>query len=68
VATLKEQIQEAAMVAEEVDMSDDFNAMSWLDLLIEESPETFDSLFDTTWNELSDKQRLERATALREVL
>jgi 4-oxalocrotonate tautomerase len=68
VATLKEQIREAAKVAEKEDMSGDFNAMSWLDLLLEENPESFDCLFATGWAELSDDDRMERATAIREVL
>ena len=68
VATIKEQIREAARVAEETSMSDDFNAMSWLDLLLEDNPETFDCFFDTNWNELSDDQRTERATVIRRVL
>lgn len=68
VATFKEQIREAARVAEETSMSDDFNAMSWLDLLLEDNPETFDCFFDTNWNELSDDQRTERARAIRRIL
>ena len=67
-ATLKEQIREAAMVAEKEDMSGDFNAMSWLDLLLEENPESFDSLFATGWAESSEDERMERAAAIREVL
>ena len=54
VATLKEQIREAAGVAEKEDMSGDFNAMSWLDQLLEDNPESFDSLFATNWAELSE--------------
>lgn len=67
-ATLKEQIREAARVAEETSMSDDFNAMSWLDLLLEDNPETFDCFFDRSWDELSDEERMQRATAIRRVL
>lgn len=48
-ATLKEQIREAARVAEEMSAPDEFNAMSWLDLLVEDNPESFDSLFDRKW-------------------
>jgi 4-oxalocrotonate tautomerase len=68
VATLKEQIREAARVAEQEDISGDFNAMSWLDVLLEDNPESFDSLFDTGWAELSEDKRMERAAAIREVL
>jgi 4-oxalocrotonate tautomerase len=68
VGTLKEQIREAARFAEKEDISGDFNAMSWLDLLLGENPESFDCLFATGWAELSDDDRMERATAIREVL
>jgi len=68
VATLKEQIREAARIAEEQCMGDDFNAMSWLDLALEENPESFDILFDTTWSELSENERQERDIAIRKVL
>ena len=67
-ATLKEQIREAARVAEEMSPPDEFNAMSWLDLLLEDNPESFDSLFDRTWNELSEEERAERAASIRKVL
>ena len=66
--TLKEQIREAARVEEEMSMSGDFNAMSWLDLLLEDNPGYFDSLFATTWDELSEKQRIERVSSIRKVL
>lgn len=68
VATLKEQIRAAAKVAEKEDLSGDFNAMSWLDLLLEDNPESFDCLFATGWAELSDDERMERAAAIRGVL
>jgi len=68
VATLKEQIREAARDAEEQCMGGDFNAMSWLDLALEENPESFDILFDTTWSELSENERQERDMAIRKVL
>ncbi len=67
-ATLKEQIREAARDAEEQCMGGDFNAMSWLDLALEENPESFDVLFDTTWSELSENERQERDMAIRKVL
>lgn len=67
-ATLKEQIREAARIAEEISAPDEFNAMSWLDLAIEDNPESFDSLFDRTWNELSEEERVERAASIRKVL
>ena len=67
-ATLKEQVREAARVAEAQCMHENFDAMSWLDLTLEENPDSFDSFFDTTWNELSEKERQERTIAIRKVL
>ena len=67
-ATLKEQIREAARIAEQQCMEEVFDAMSWLDLALEENPESFDALFDTTWDELSGNERQERAAAIRKVL
>jgi 4-oxalocrotonate tautomerase len=66
--TLTEQIREAARVAEEVSMYDDFDAMSWLDLMLEDNPESFDCFFSTNWEKLSENERQERATAIRKVL
>jgi len=65
---LKEQIREAARVAEATCMDDSFNAMSWLDLTLEDNPEYFDDFFNTTWAELSEDQRQERTVAIRRVL
>ncbi len=66
--TLKEQVREAARMAEEQCMHEDFNAMSWLDLTLEEHPESFDIFFNTTWAELSEKEQQERTIAIRKVL
>lgn len=67
-ATLKEQIREAARIAEEQCMQEEFDAMSWLDLALEENPESFDVLFGTTWSQLSEEERQERNIAIRRVL
>ena len=67
-ATLKEQIREAARIAEEECLDDDFNAMTWLDLILEENPQSFDSLFGTPWEELSEEEKVERTIAIRRVL
>jgi 4-oxalocrotonate tautomerase len=67
-ATLKEQVREAARIAEAQCMHEDFDAMSWLDLRLEENPDSFDSFFDTSWNELSENERHERTIAIRKVL
>ncbi len=67
-ATLKEQVREAARIAEEQCQYEDFNAMSWLDLTLEENPEFFDSFFDTTWDELPENEQQERTISIRKVL
>lgn len=66
--TLTEQIREAARIAQESDMTGDFNAMSWLDLTLEDNPESFDSFFDTAWHQLSEDDRNARTIAIRRVL
>lgn len=66
--TLTEQIRDAARVAEEMCMHDAFDAMSWLDLTLEDNPESFDCFFDTTWDELSENERKERTNTIRKVL
>ena len=65
---LKEQIREAARVAEEMSRDTDFNAMSWLDLELADNPEVFDCFFDIAWNGLSQDEQAKRATAIRRVL
>ncbi|BHH83646.1 hypothetical protein [Desulforhopalus sp. 52FAK] len=67
-ATLQEQVREAARVAEEQSVDEDFNAMSWLDLLLEENPESFDVFFDTAWTDLSEDEMMQRNAAIRKVL
>lgn len=68
ITTLKEQIREAARIAEKTHPNDDFNAMSWLDLELEDSPESFDGFFDKAWNELSENEKGQRIIAIRSVL
>jgi 4-oxalocrotonate tautomerase len=65
---LTQQIREAARVAAEMCMHGDFDAMSWLDLTLEDNPESFDCFFDTSWDALSERERKERTSAIREVL
>ncbi len=68
VTTLKGKVREAARIAEEQSMPEDFDAMSWLDFALEENPESFDSYFEKTWDELSENERQERTGAIRKVL
>jgi len=42
--------------------------MSWLDLVLEENPESFDVFFNTAWAELSEDEMVERSVAIRKVL
>ncbi|MCP4552768.1 MAG: 4-oxalocrotonate tautomerase [Bacteroidetes bacterium] len=65
---LMEHVREAVKVAEKEDTSGNFNAMSWLDLELEDNPESFDNFFDTLWNELSYAEREKRTIAIRSVL
>jgi len=66
--TLREQIQEASRIAEEQDTSGDFNPMSWLDLELENNPESFDGCFDRAWDELPETEQAQRSNAIRKVL
>lgn len=66
--SLKDQVREAARIAEEQSFGEDFNAMTWLDLALEDNPESFDSFFDTPWSALSEDERQQRVIAIRRVL
>lgn len=45
-----------------------FNAMSWLDLELEDNPGSFDDFFDKPWDESSDQEKADRVMAIRRVL
>ncbi len=64
---LKEQVREAAMAAEKQN-PDEFNAMSWLDLELENNPGLFDCCFDRGWDELSGNEQGKRAAEIRSFL
>jgi len=66
--SLMEYVREAARIAKREDTSEVFNAMSWLDLELEDNPESFDSFFNTPWNQLSDVEKQKRMSAIRKVL
>lgn len=66
--TLQEQVREAARLAEEQSSDGEFNAMSWLDLTLEDNPQFFDGLFGTSWDQLSEDERYERIVSIRRVL
>lgn len=61
-------VRDAAEAAMQEDTSGYFNAMSWLDLELEDNPQAFDDYFDSPWHELSDAQKQERAMSIRRVL
>ena len=65
---LMDQVRAAAQIAQNADTSGQFNAMSWLEEQLGDSPGSFDHLFDTPWHELSDDQKDKRAMAIRSVL
>ena len=66
--SLMAQVRAATELAQNSDTSGEFNAMTWLEEQLEDNPGSFDSFFDTPWNELSDDQKYERAIAIRKVL
>jgi len=45
-----------------------FNPMSWLDLELEDNPQSFDPFFGTPWDELSDDKKGDRMMAVRRKL
>jgi acyl-CoA thioesterase len=68
ISSLMDHVRNAAKLAAEEDSSDIFNAMSWLDLELEDHPESFDRFFDIPWNELTDSQRERRNMEIRRLL
>ncbi len=66
--SLMEFVRQAATLAAGDDTSGMFNPMSWLDLELEDNPQSFDPFFDTPWNELSDRKKGERMMDVRRVL
>ncbi len=51
---LKDYLSDALTRAAQEDTSGMFNPMSWMELELEDNPQSFDPFFDTPWNELSD--------------
>lgn len=66
--SLMEYVRDAAARAAGEDADGMFNPMSWMDLELEENPQSFDPFFDTPWNELSDQEKGERMMAVRRML
>ncbi len=67
-ASLMEYIRKSANSAEKEDTSGDFNAMSWLDLELEDNHNSFDIFFDVPWNGLTDAEKESRAIEIRRLL
>ena len=67
-ASLMEYVRQAASSAEKEDTSGGFNAMSWLEIELEDNPHAFDNFFDVPWNELADAEKETRAIEIRRVL
>lgn len=61
-------VRQASEEAQTQDESGYFNAMSWLDLELEDNPHRFDPFFDTPWSDLSDSEKQKRAVDIRRVL
>ena len=68
ISSLMDHVRNAAKLAEKEDLSDNFDAMSWLDLELEDNPESFDSFFDILWNELTGSERERRNVEIRRLL
>ncbi len=66
--SLMEYVRTSAALAAEEDSSGMFNPMAWLDLELEDNPDSFDPFFDTPWHGLSDQEKGERMMAVRRIL
>ena len=65
---LQQYVRSAAAAAEKDERQGYFNAMSWLDLMLEDHPHMFDEFFDKPWHGLNDSEKLLRSTEIRKVL
>jgi len=66
--SLMEYVRASAALADEEDSGGMFNPMAWLDLELEDNPDSFDPFFDTPWHGLSDQEKEERMMVVRRVL
>ena len=65
---LMEYVRTSAALAASEDTSGMFNPMAWLDLELEDNPQSFDPFFDTPWNSLSEQEQAQRMMAIRRTL
>lgn len=68
ISSLVEYVRQAVARAAGEDGDGMFNPMSWLDLELEDNPQSFDPFFDTSWNELPDQEKGERMMVVRRML
>jgi len=61
-------VREAAETGAREDSTGNFNPMSWLDLELQDNPNSFDLFFDTPWDELSAEEKGNRMMAVRSLL
>jgi 4-oxalocrotonate tautomerase len=66
--SLMEYVRQAVALAAAEDAEGMFNPMSWLDLELEDNPQSFDPFFDTPWNALADQEKGDRMMAIRRML
>jgi len=66
--SLMEYVRASAARAAEEDISGMFNPMAWLDLELEDNPDSFDPFFDSPWHGLSEQEQGERMMAVRRML
>ena len=65
---LQEMVRQAVLAAQSTYGEDQFDAMSWLDLELEDNPQSFDACFEISWDLLSEEEKGERAKMIRSVL
>lgn len=67
-ASLAAYVSDAVKSAKKEDTTGLFNPMSWMDLELEDRPESFDPFFDTPWHQLSEEEQSKRMGDVRSVL
>lgn len=66
--SLQDFVRSSAAAAEQNESQGNFNAMSWLDLMLEDHPHMFDEFFDKNWHVLTDKEKQQRTAEIRKAL
>lgn len=68
ISDLQQFVRSSAAAAEQDESQGGFNAMSWLDLMLEDHPHMFDEVFDKPWDGLNDSEKHLRTLQIRKVL